>query len=224
MTQSRYLGGAELRAGRLVHKGAEADILLGRWCNRKAVYKVRRPLPYRLAVLDSTIRHQRTIHEAEMIHSAREAGVSTPFLYFVDPKGSTLVMEFVEGRRLKEVAETGQRGAVLRHFESLGAQVARLHGAGLMHGDVTTANVIVRQGELVFIDFGLSTHSLRLEDHAVDLRLIKETLNGAHSAIAGPAVEALTRGYALVAGAPRSKAVMRQLKEIERRGRYARLD
>jgi TP53 regulating kinase-like protein len=209
--------------GRLIHKGAEADILLGSWSGRRAIYKVRRPLPYRLAVLDSALRHQRTVREAEMIKSAKDAGVAAPFLYFVDPSGATLVMEYVEGRRLKEVAETGERRAVLRHFEELGKNVAKLHAAGLMHGDITTANVIVRGGELVFIDFGLSIHSLRLEDRAVDLRLIKETLTGAHSSIADSAVEALVRGYASISGAAKFKAVARQLREIERRGRYARL-
>lgn len=208
----------------LIHRGAEADILLGRWSGRKAVYKVRKPLPYRLPALDSAIRHQRTVHEAEMLHRAKEAGVPAPFLYFVDPTAATMVMEFVEGRRLKEVAETAKKGGVLRHFEALGSEVARLHLAGLMHGDITTANVLVRDRELVLVDFGLSTHSLRLEDHAVDLRLIKETLTGAHSAIAVPAFEALKAGYSSVAGAARLEAVARQLKDIERRGRYARVD
>jgi len=224
LIQSRYHGEAELEAGRLIHKGAEADILLGLWSGRKAVYKVRRPLPYRLPVLDSSIRRHRTVHEAEMIRNAKEAGVAAPFLYFLDPPGATLVMEFVEGPRLKEVAETEERSTVIRYFEDLGARVAKLHAAGLMHGDVTTANVIVRGGELIFIDFGLSIHSLRVEDHAVDLRLIKETLTGAHSAIAGPAVEALMRGYESVSGSHRMKTVARQLREIERRGRYARPD
>jgi TP53 regulating kinase-like protein len=158
-----------------------------------------------------------------MIARARKAGVASPFLYFVDPPGATLVEEYVEGRRLKEVIETEGGSAAVGYFELLGASVARLHGAGLMHGDVTTANVIVRDGELVFIDFGLSVHSARLEDHAVDLRLIKETLTGAHSAIASRALEALMRGYGSVSGPAGLKAVARQLRQIERRGRYARL-
>jgi tRNA A-37 threonylcarbamoyl transferase component Bud32 len=62
-----------------------------------------------------------------------------------------------------------------------------------------------------------------LEDHAVDIRLIKETLVGAHPEVATVALEALNRGYASVVGASRSRAVLKQLQSIERRGRYARV-
>ncbi|MDG6898284.1 MAG: Kae1-associated serine/threonine protein kinase, partial [Nitrososphaerota archaeon] len=172
---------------------------------------------------DSAIRRQRTVREAEMIGRAKEAGVESPHLFFVDPVGATLVEEFVEGRRLKELADSGDVRTVTRLFERLGSAVAKLHGAGLVHGDITTANVILKGEVLVFIDFGLAMHSARLEDHAVDLRLIKETLTGAHSRIAGQGVEAMMRGYGSVAGDSRLKAVARQLRQIERRGRYARI-
>lgn len=224
MILSTSPGEAESAQGRLIHRGAEADILLGLWSGRPAVYKVRRPLPYRLKVLDELIRRHRTVHEAEMLHAAKAAGVATPFLYFVSQPDSTLVMEFIEGRRLKDAAGTCGRAEVVRLFEQLGGEVAKLHSTGVMHGDVTTANVISRGGELVFIDFGLSIHSTRLEDRAVDLRLIKETLAGAHSSVAAPAMDALLRGYGEVAGERSLKAVVRQLRQIERRGRYARVE
>jgi TP53 regulating kinase-like protein len=189
-----------------------------------AVYKVRRPLLYRLDALDRIIRRQRTVHEAEMLHSAKAAGVAAPFVYFVSQPEATLVMEFIEGDRLKDLAGTRGRTDVVHLFEQLGVGVAKLHAAGLMHGDVTTANVIKRGDDLVFIDFGLSIHSTRLEDRAVDLRLIKETITGAHSSVAGPAMDALLRGYGKVAGERSLKAVVRQLRQIERRGRYARVE
>ena len=209
--------------GRLLYRGAEADIVRGNWRGLAAVYKVRRPLPYRLAELDIAIRHQRTLHEAELAHSARKAGVSVPRLYYIDAPNTTLVMEYVEGKRLKELVSSAPDTVAGKLFGELGRDVARLHSAGIMHGDLTTANVIVRDGELVFIDFGLSGHSSRLEDHAVDLRLIKETLVGAHSSMASMALERLFEGYSREAGAKRTKAAMKQLKSIERRGRYARL-
>ncbi|MDV3277697.1 MAG: Kae1-associated serine/threonine protein kinase [Nitrososphaerales archaeon] len=224
MILSTFPGEAEATPGRLIHKGAEADILLGRWSGRPAVYKVRRPLPYRLKALDQQIRRHRTVHEAEMIHSAKAAGVAAPFLYFVSQPDATLVMEFIEGERLKDAAATRGKADVVRLFEQLGGEVAKLHAAGVMHGDVTTANVIMRCDELVFIDFGLSIHSTRLEDRAVDLRLIKETVTGAHSSVAVPAMDALLKGYGEVAGEQGLEAVVRQLRQIERRGRYARVE
>jgi TP53 regulating kinase-like protein len=219
-----YRGEAEPPKGTLLYRGAEADVIKGRWCGLDAVYKVRRKLRYRLPVLDNEIRKQRTLHESEMIGSAKRAGVSAPFLYFVDPPGATLVMEYVQGNRMKDLVSSVPREEVAALFEELGADSARLHAAGIMHGDLTTANVVRRGGRLVFLDFGLSVHSTRIEDHAVDLRLIKETIVGAHSEVAETALSSLLKGYAGVAGEVRRRAVVRQLRAIERRGRYARVE
>jgi TP53 regulating kinase-like protein len=209
--------------GRLIYRGAEADLIRARWQGLEAVYKVRKPLPYRHPVLDDTIRRQRTFREAEMIHSARNAGVSAPHIYFVDSRRTTLIMEYVRGPRLKDVVQGTSRPKVAGLFDVLGRYIAKLHSAGIMHGDLTTANIIVRGPDLFFIDFGLSMHSSRLEDHAVDLRLVKETLVGAHPGVSTLALASLLEGYSAEAGPARCKAVTRQLRSIERRGRYARL-
>ncbi len=93
-----------------------------------------------------------------------------------------------------------------------------------MHGDLTTANVIVKESGLVLLDFGLAVASQRVEDHAVDLRLVKETLTGAHPAASQKALSALLDGYRSEVGDERSNTVIKQLRGIERRGRYARMD
>jgi TP53 regulating kinase-like protein len=209
---------------RLIYRGAEADVYLGRWCRMPAVFKFRKRLAYRHKSLDSSIRTQRTVHEAEMIHRAREAGVRSPILYYLDLPNSTLVMEFVKGTRMKEQVSSIQRRNAFLLFKELGRQVAMLHSAGIMHGDLTTSNVIVREDGLSLIDFGLSVATMRLEDQAVDLRLIKETVTGAHSEMARGALGALFEGYSDVLGEKRLRAAVRQLGQIERRGRYARVE
>lgn len=208
---------------RLLYRGAEADVSVGEWQGRDAVFKVRNPLPYRLKALDDSVRRRRTAREADMLHRAKEAGVRTPFVFAVDLPSATLVMEHVKGERLKDLVQRGRAPAVKSAFERVGRDVALLHGAGITHGDLTTANVILTGSTPVFIDFGLAMGSERLEDQAVDLRLIKETLMGAHSALSPPALEGLFEGYATEAGAQRLRAVRRQLESIERRGRYARV-
>ena len=223
MTASTSLGVIEYPQGRLLYKGAEADIIHGEWQGLDAIYKVRKPLKYRLAVLDDAIRRKRTVREAEMIHSAKKAGVAAPFLYCVDIPSSTLVMEFVKGDRVKDLVAASSRKGISDIFYEFGQGAAKLHAAGMMHGDLTTANVVMREDGLVFIDFGLAISTTRLEDHAVDLRLIKETLVGAHPGVAEAALGALIRGYTSVAGPSRSRAVQKQLQSIERRGRYARV-
>lgn len=198
-------------------------MILGEWQGLEAVFKVRKPLRYRLPVLDEAIRRQRTLREAEMIHRAKGARVETPYLYDVDLPSSTLVMEHVPGERVKDLIGASTAEDLEAVFYEFGRNTARLHSAGIMHGDLTTANVVRRGGRLVFIDFGLSVWTSRLEDHAVDLRLIKETLAGAHPDVAAEAMEALSSGYAAVVGGARSRDVLRQLRGIERRGRYARV-
>jgi N6-L-threonylcarbamoyladenine synthase/protein kinase Bud32 len=93
-----------------------------------------------------------------------------------------------------------------------------------MHGDLTTSNAIVNGGGISLIDFGLAVHSKRLEDQAVDLRLIKETLTGAHNSISKPFMLSLMAGYSSVLGGHRANAATKKLAEIERRGRYARVE
>jgi TP53 regulating kinase and related kinases len=180
-------------------------------------------MPYRLGVLDRAIRAQRTLHEAEMMHRAKKAGVGSPYLYFIDLPGSTIIMEYLEGPRMKDSVSAD--GSVSRRlFRTLGSEMAKLHISGVMHGDLTTSNVIIRGDKLVFIDFGLAVSSTRLEDFAVDLRLVKETVAGAHSGVAEVALNSLLRGYREIVGESRFIATMKQLRAIERRGRYARVD
>ncbi|HEV2138634.1 MAG TPA: KEOPS complex kinase/ATPase Bud32 [Nitrososphaerales archaeon] len=216
-------GDVDYASGKLIYCGAEADILQGKWQGLDVVYKVRKPLKYRLPILDETIRHHRTLREAEMIHQAKEAGVESPLLYHVDPASATLVMEFVKGDRLRDVIGRIPSKELAEDFFMFGRDVARLHRAGIMHGDLTTANVVRRGEGLVFIDFGLSLRSERLEDHAVDIRLIKETVVGAHSGVASAALEGLYKGYSAVVGEARFRQLQKQLQNIERRGRYARV-
>jgi TP53 regulating kinase-like protein len=208
---------------RLVYRGAEADIYSGDWAGERAIYKFRKPLPYRLPELDVAIRIQRTAHEAQLLHDAKSAGVRSPSLFYASPREALIVMEEIDGQRLKSVLQAHRADAEELSLE-FGAAVGRLHGAGIMHGDLTTSNVLVNDEGVNLIDFGLAIRSLRIEDHAVDLRLIKETLVGAHSDVSSRVMKSFLQGYASLVGARREKDVSRKLLEIERRGRYARVE
>jgi len=211
---------------KLLYRGAEADVFQGEWCGREAVFKTRRPLAYRLPELDRLIRTRRTVHEAQAIHASRLAGVSAPHLYYLSPEEALIVMEFVEGARLKTLlldAKTSSSKVEASGAE-FGRSIAKLHNGGIVHGDLTTSNAIVNSEGITLIDFGLAIQSKRLEDQAVDLRLIKETLTGAHNNVARRFMSSLLKGYASVLGQKRTDAATRKLGEIERRGRYARVE
>ena len=70
---------------------------------------------------------------------------------------------------------------IIKLSKDMGKLVGTLHKNGIMHGDLTTSNFIFYKNQIYIIDFGLSQNSIKPEDHAVDLRLIKEILNSAHA-------------------------------------------
>jgi len=96
-----------------------------------------------------------------------------------------------------------------------------LHKNGVMHGDLTTSNFILFQNTIFVIDFGLSQNTIKSEDHAVDLRLIKEILNSAHAQIMKPAWKNFLFGYKSVVGDTYFTKITKLVSEIESRGRYA---
>lgn len=198
----------------LVKRGAEADIYIIEWGGNKAVSKVRTPKPYRNRELDSTIRKHRTIHEASFMSAAKAAGVMSPFVHFVDPDSAEIIMEFVEGGNVRDAITPGL-------CYEMGCYAALLHASNIIHGDLTTSNFIANK-KLVLLDFGLSYYSERTEDMATDIRLIKEVFTSAHIAVK-KAFPRFVEGYASIAGKKKTNKILENVREIEQRGRYARV-
>jgi len=202
----------------LIKKGAEADIYLINWYGKKAVRKVRKPKSYRNKLLDEEIRKKRTLHEAEMLSHAKRAGVTTPIIYFVDPKSTEIIMQYIKGNLVRDILAKN-----LKLSRSMGIYTAKLHKNNIVHGDLTTSNFILYDSKLVLIDFGLSFYSDRIEDKAVDIRLIKEIMSSAHAQIFKKAFDLFVRGYESVAGSSLTARILKKVIEIEKRGRYARV-
>ena len=85
--------------------------------------------------------------------------------------------------------------------EKIGENVARLHDCGIIHGDLTTSNIILRadkenkEPQLVFIDFGLGKISNLVEDKGVDLLVFKKAINGIHHNISQVCFDSILKGY-----------------------------
>ena len=126
-------------------KGAEATITQGEFLGRRALVKTRPPKTYRHPELDSKIRSTRTRNEARIVHEARRAGVRTPCIYDIDLKDCSITMEYLDGRSVKEILDSDPSSAsdVCRE---IGRTVAKLHSAGICHGDLTTSNMIMCGG------------------------------------------------------------------------------
>ncbi len=205
---------------RLTAKGAEADLWLDPdWNGVKALIKRRGEKRYRNPELDREIRRARTIHEASIIHRAKEAGVPTPLIYQVDPKATTIVMDFVEGDRVRDIVESMADDDRRGLFASIGRLAGQLHGAGIVHGDLTTSNIIRTRDGIVFIDFGLSEVSVETEKRGVDLNLMRRMLTSTHFRHAEELFCAFKEGYRRALGGEADEALER-MEEIVRRGRY----
>lgn len=111
----------------------------------------------------------------------RTLGIDTPAVYQVDEEKNRIYMEEVSGITVKEFLYKNNDNQELATL--IGNQLALLHDIGIIHGDLTTSNFMLRNGDiskLVFIDFGLSFHSKNDEDKAVDLYVLERALISTH--------------------------------------------
>ncbi len=187
-----------------VARGAEAVVEI----REDDVVKRRTSKRYRDPVLDRRLITERTRAEARLIAAARRAGVPTPVIR--DITADTIVMERARGEVLKYVTTPETIGLA-------GEAVGRLHGAGIVHGDLTTSNMIIRDGQCVLIDFGLASTSSEIESRGVDLHVFFQTLESTTENFE-ELKEAFIEGYA---GAfPGAGEVLSREHEVEMRGRY----
>lgn len=187
-----------------IGRGAEAVIT--RVGDR--VTKWRLPKGYRMEALDERIRRERTVMESRIISEARRCGVPTPIVLDVDR--FSLTMEHVEGTKLKEVIDPDLS-------EQVGELVGRLHACGIVHGDLTTSNMILRGEKIYLIDFGLAFHDQSLEAQGVDVHVFFQTVRSCHDR-PEELISAFGRGYAKTYS--RAGEVLKRVGEIEGRGRY----
>jgi len=205
----------------LIRKGAEANLYLGEWYGRKVIVKRRIEKAYRVEPLDRKIRAYRTVHEAQTMHEARKSGVPTPTIYLIDISDFTIVMEYIEGIRLRDSLNNFSSEERLRACRSVGSLIGRLHERSIIHGDLTTSNMIQTSDEnIFFIDFGLSLYSIEVEDRGVDLHLVKRALNSTHYKYVDQCFGAVIEGYRTEVGDKKTDSVLKKVREIERRGRY----
>ena len=187
--------------------GGEAEVRI----YEDRVEKVRVPKRYRVRELDEIIRRRRTITEARILSAARRAGVATPIVLDVD--GDRIVMERIRGTPVKSAMS-------VEVCREIGRAVARLHSAGIVHGDITPMNMILSGGRIYFVDFGLAFHDERLEAKGVDIHVFYESLKAEFDDWS-ELWRAFLEGYREY---ERFEDVMERFREIELRGRYVGRD
>jgi Kae1-associated kinase Bud32 len=135
-------------------------------------------------------------------------------IYDIDLVDCVIVMEFIDGPIAKTLLQDSDSRSKIAGL--IGANVGKLHKANIIHGDLTTSNMMLKE-ELCFIDFGLGEKSRELEKKGVDIHLLKEGLESAHSE--HPELYNVVKS-AYLEEYPEGKPVIDLVEEIQRRGRY----
>lgn len=192
---------------KLIDSGAEAKIYLN-----KDIIKDRIEKDYRIKEIDIPLRKFRTRREAKILEKLQQINFPSPKLISVDDKKMKLKMEFIKGPKLKEVLE---KKDFCKLCSEVGKKLAILHNHGIIHGDLTTSNMIFAK-EISFIDFGLGFFSEQIEDKAVELHLFKQALESKHYKIWKKCFKSFLQGY------KHSKdfnLVLSRFEKVELRGR-----
>lgn len=199
---------------KILGQGAEARIIL----SDNFVIKDRISKPYRLKILDDKIRKLRTRSEAKLLEKASKV-INVPI-----PKEASEVnkikMPYIKGNKLSISLDKFSVSKQLLICKQIGKDIAKLHDNSIIHGDLTTSNMISvedKEPKIFFIDFGLGFISHKLEDKAVDLHLLKQALEAKHFKNCETLWKEVEQGYK---SSREASKVLERLKAVEKRGRY----
>ena len=191
---------------KLIQQGAEAKL----YRDKNSLIKERVKKSYRIEEIDKKIRKFRTKREAKLLITAK---INVPKVFNIDEENMKIEMEFLEGDLLKNILDTLPLEKSLEICKQIGTEVSSLHSQDIIHGDLTTSNIILKENKLYFIDFGLGFFSTKAEDKAVDLHLLKQALESKHYKNFEKLYKTILKNY-------KHKDVLKRLEKVELRGRY----
>jgi len=214
---------------RLIQQGAEAKIFLDK--DNKKVIKDRVSKSYRISELDNKIRKNRTRSEEKILEKAGKI-INIPAVIKVIRNKSnftnnspeySIKMEYINGKKLSEHLNNFSLEKQKQIMHLIGESIAKLHKADIIHGDLTTSNMILvedKTPKIFFIDFGLGFISKKTEDKAVDLHLLKQALEAKHFQYWQVLFQEIKKSYEKVLGPSESIKVFERITAVEKRGRY----
>ncbi len=199
---------------KLIQQGAEAKIYLKE--KENIVLKDRISKSYRNQELDKKIIKQRTKAEKKLLEKASKIiNAPNPF----PPKETNIIeMPYINGQKLSNSLNNFPLQKQKEIMKRLGEEISKLHKADIIHGDLTTSNMILVDKKIFIIDFGLGYISKKIEDKAVDLHLLKQALEAKHFENWTELFEEFKEAY--LKDYPESKQIFERITAVERRGRY----
>jgi len=197
--------------------GAEATVHRTEYLGREAVIKTRSPKGYRHPELDRHLRSSRTKNEARAMAEARRIGVRTPVIYDIDMNVCDITMEFMAGRKVKDVLDDDPSIAD-DICGRIGKTIAKLHNGRISHGDLTTSNMILMpNGEICILDMSLGATMADIEDMGVDIHLLQRAFTSAHSGLED-AMGVIMDSYS--ESMDDADSVLKRIDDIRARARY----
>jgi len=190
---------------KILQQGAEAIISL----ENNHIIKNRIKKSYRLHELDNKLRKSRTKSEGKIINKLYGI-IPVPKIININDSEMVIEMEYIKGEKLSQHPEDLDWKTICKQ---IGKTVSKLHEQNIIHGDLTTSNMILKDNQVYLIDFGLAFHSHKIEDKAVDLHLLKQAFEAKHFKIAEQAIKIILENY-------NNPEVLKRLKVVENRGRY----
>lgn len=194
---------------KLIYQGAEAKL----YVDNDRLIKERIQKGYRINYLDIKLRKSRTRKEAKILQKLQEINFPAPKLIKQDE--FLIEMEFLHGEQIKNILNQQNCAQLARE---IGEKVGILHKNEVIHGDLTTSNMILNYGAVHFVDFGLSFVSNKIEDKAVDLHLLDHAIDSRHYEIHNEFMQAFYEGYKNTN--PEAYDVLERLQTVQKRGRY----
>lgn len=196
-----------------IAQGAEAVLFK----DRGEIIKERLSKKYRHPQIDESLRKFRTRREAKILGKLEELNFPAPHLKDFSDKRMNIIMDFVPGEKLRDVLMHYDNFDILA--KQVGKRVAKLHANNIIHGDLTTSNMIQHKetGEINLIDFGLSFFSEKVEDKAVDLFLLDRALQSTHYQIYPEVFEKVIESYK--EEYPGGGKVLERFEAVKKRGR-----
>ena len=198
---------------KLIGNGAEARVYLD--AKKNIVLKRRIEKGYRITEIDKKLRVRRTRREAKVL---AKLGDICPDV--VDVFDNDISMNYLEGPMVKDVVDGMIKSKSLKIFKLVGEKVSKMHSMNVIHGDLTTSNMIVLGNDVKLIDFGLSFSTDKAEHKAVDVHLFKQALESKHHEHFKIYFESFLKGYKK--GNIDYSEVIDRLEKVEKRGRYKR--
>jgi Kae1-associated kinase Bud32 len=194
---------------KIISSGAEAIIIKN---SNNSIIKKRIEKKYRISEIDLKLRKSRTKREAKILQKLQDI-ISVPKLIDVNDKEMTIEMEYINGYKIRDCLDNDYKKII----KEIAKNIAIMHNENIIHGDLTTSNMILYNKNVYFIDFGLSFVSHKIEDKAVDLHLFRQALESKHFKVWEDAFKIFIKEYEK--HSEKNTEIIKRLNIVEERGR-----